>query len=219
MKRSIIVQGNILEFVSPGIIYESITVLSHPGGLDITPLGILPAGQVLIARLYPATQLAKKANSYYEACISFTQDPAIFYSIVEGDQRIELQPATSLHTPCVKTKGPRIESVIVRRKRWIEDGYIIYMKPVHVHVEKDIIAPYSRLLGCTVELLIAYTRVRHWSKGLGRDCDKARENYALLKNAAKCIERVSLGKNSERVLARILQRATQSLVTGSCYLP
>ena len=98
-----------------------------------------------------------------------TWDPRAFIGALRGS--LGLEPGTAIRGPCPAAPGPRVEAVVAGRER-LGDMLLLLLDPVHVD-PGSVFPGYSRLLGATVEALVAYTRVAFYSR-TGRCGDAAR---------------------------------------------
>jgi len=171
-------------------------------------------GDLLLAAIYPGTRLSGYAADAYEACIGFTSEPASYIEAVLGGHR--LAPPAAISTPCPAWTEIRIEAVIAARRRRSGERLVLYMQPIEVTVAGKP-APYTRALGCTIELLIAYTRTRFWSKRPAADCLEATKWYHRLMAALDCIEHTAGGDKVLLEKARNIAAAGhRALIESGC---
>jgi hypothetical protein len=204
--------------MKPGRIYETIAVLRGPGILYITPLGLAPAPHgALTARIYPGTRLREVAEEAYEACIGLTLEPQAYIDALTSPALLPLRPARAVSAPCPALPA-RIEAVIVARSREDETLHLL-LEPVHVEAERTLPA-YTRALGCTIEALVAATRVNYWSRQIPPKCGTASAQYRALKSALECASRGAPGDHGllER-LRSLLDSAAGYMAVHGCPPP
>jgi len=161
-------------------------VLRAPFNTVATPLGVRLVGEGLLeATIYPGTRLAHVAPQAYEACIGFSLEPSSFAKLLLNKDA-DMVPPRAVSTPCLGNTYLRIEAVIARRLR-SGDRWVLTLEPLFAYTAGTPPSPYTRALGCMVELLVAYTRVAYWSRQKPRGCREAQKWYTRLLQAADCI--------------------------------
>ena len=207
----------LLQLLSPGKVYESVTVLRTPLGIVVSPLGIWPRHDgTLIARIYPGTGLRRAAEAY-EACIGLTLDPLVFIDALV-DKRVDTREANALSTPCPATEA-NIEAIIEGRKREGE-LLVLLMKPIHLTIQLHRPSAYTRATGCTIELLIAATRAAYWARKTPPHCRKAASYYAAVIQALRCVEHTAPeDRKLTHSLQRIVQHVRKQVETHGCPVP
>jgi hypothetical protein len=192
---------------------ESVTVL---GGLDthITPLGIYYDNGVLKARIYPGTRLHRRHELYYEACISFpfTAEP-YYYAVISRD-RLKLRSSKTLHTPCPDYPSLTIEAVIARRER--ADSYIIVTFTPTDYYMWGLPKPYRRSLGCSVELLIALTRIAYWSSHRPANCPLIERLMRIVEDSLSCILHSTWAEDIHRLAVQAAELAYTHALAAGC---
>ena len=192
---------------------ESVTVL---GGLDtyITPLGVYYENGHLKARIYPGTKLHAKHALFHEACISFPFTPEPYYHAVISKHKLRLRSAKTIHTPCPAYPSLVIEAVIERRERQGE-FIIVTFTPTDYYMWGAPL-PYRRSLGCSIELLIALTRIAYWSSRRPVDCSIVERLYRIVEDSLNCILHSTWNENIHRLAARAAKLAYTHAVKAGC---
>ncbi len=193
-------------------VYETLTTLRAPGTTHTTPLGLRrEAGGRLSILIYPgARRLHTVAPEAYEACITLPQTPIPFFKALLGEP-VDVEKPAAISTPCPAGIQARIEAVITSRRR-VGEYIRLTVEPVHVEAGTPI--GYTRLHGASIELLVAYSRVAHWASV--RACRPAEENYALMLQASRLIERLDYSGAAKRYVSLLLSRAEELLVSAGC---
>lgn len=203
--------------LSPGVIYESLTVLSTPQDTYVTPLGVISTGKLIYARIYPDTRLSEIAREAIEACVALPSKPDLFYDYFES-RKLTLEDSRAIRAPCVSGSPLYIEAVIVKRRRWLGNGYMIYMEPVYVrYTGNRACEGYTRVMGCSIELLINYTRALHWSKKRPPDCTRAHAHLARVREALECIKRADLTGRLYSRARMLAEKAETNMALYGCY--
>ncbi|ABM80798.1 DUF447 domain-containing protein [Hyperthermus butylicus] len=184
----------------------------------MTPLGIYISDDRLAARLYPGTQLREEGETFYEACISFPVTPHPFYEAILGPPP-PLQPSKSLHVPCIAYPGIHVEAVVTARHR-VEPGFlIVYFDPVHVRIDGEAVHAYSRSYGCSIELLIALTRLRYWARTRPPSCHTVRKLLHVALDAYNCIVHATWSSKLHSHAAKALREAVVRAYETGCIAP
>jgi hypothetical protein len=192
---------------------ESITVL---GGLDIhvTPLGIYYNKGLLKAKIYPGTKLHECHERYYEACIAFPFTPEPYYYSILSKERLRLRSPKSIHTPCIAYPSIVIESVIAARER--KGEYIILtFIPVDHYIYGSPL-PYRRSLGCSIELLIAFTRIKYWASRKPTDCSIIEKLIRIVEDSFSCILHSTWNEHLHRLAAITAKLAFTHALKAGC---
>ena len=192
---------------------ESVTVL---GGHDIhvTPLGIYVADGLLKAKIYPGTRLRDMHEEYYEACISFPFTAEPYYEAVMFREKLRLRRAKTLHTPCPDYPSIAIEAVIARRARTGE-FIILTFEPIEAYVHGSPVA-YRRSLGCSIELLIALTRLQYYSSIRSHDCKFVRRLMVTVLTSYDCILHSTRNPTIHQYAWKAARRAANLAMSTGC---
>ncbi len=205
--------------VEEGYVYETVASLRSPAGIVVTPLGVTPRGGRLQARIYPSTRLSAAADNAYEACLSLPYSPHVYAYALLSPSRLSLEEPEAISTPCASPAPARIEAVIEKRLRG-SSYTVLYLSPIHVSIDGAAVRGYTRALGCMIEALIAYTRVRHWSRRLTRNCGLAERWHRALLYAAGCVEHSAPGSRQLLdIMARLKASALDMMAEGGCPPP
>ncbi len=195
-----------------GYILETVATIASPLRVFTTPLGLRPGPNgALYVKIYPGTKLHVYAQEAVEACLVAACRPETFLDAVE--HRLATTPAKTLHTPCPHAEGTRIEAIISARRR-MGSALVLVLEPLRV--EESCCPGYTRALGCTVEALIAYTRVLYWSRL--RRCKEAAAQLEALALALNCVAHVAPNSLLER-LNKLARRAAAVAATAGCPAP
>lgn len=116
----------------------------------------------MVARLYPGTRIYSLGYSVYEVCLAQPYNPLSYYNAVLK-HRVSLTPAKAIRAPCPEAEGPRVEAVVSARYTAASNTIVLVLEPILVE-EGSGWYTYARSLGCSIELLIAFTRLRHWAR-------------------------------------------------------
>gem|GEM_PF-2672275 len=170
--------------------WESVTVISSPLLQIISPLGIYTTKrgekEFLYTIVYPGTKLYNLALEATELCIKFPSDPLPFYLAVLGED-IQLLSSKAIRTPCIDYSGSRIEALVARREQ--VDNYIqLYLHPVYLEVDYQ--RPFTRLYGCSIEFLVAYSRIKYWLSKTTLEMDRIENLFNQLKASLLCLKRL-----------------------------
>lgn len=184
----------------------------------MTPLGIYVRGNTLTARLYPGTRLREEGETFYEACISFPAVPHPFYEAILGPSP-PLQPSETLHTPCIAYPGIHIEAVVAARQRDEPGFLILHFDPIHVRIDGKAVHSYSRSYGCSIELLIALTRLRYWTRTRPPSCSIVRRLLRIALDAYNCILHATWSSILHSYAARALREAVAKAYETGCIAP
>lgn len=200
---------------------ELLAVLQAPGEAMVTPLGIRREGGRLVARLYPGTRLQPLGYSVYEACLAQPYDPLSYYSAVL-EHSVELEPARAVHAPCPRAEGPRVEAIVSSRERAPGGFIVLWLDPIHVE-EGGGWALYSRSLGCSIELLIALTRLRFWARARSLTpeppCRTVRRLAYTVLESFDCILHSTWSPELHRAAARAAREALDNAYMTGCLAP
>jgi len=153
--------SSVIPFIPEQQYAELLAVLQAPSSFIVTPLGIKRERDHLVARLYPGTRVYSLGYSVYEVCLAQPYSPLSYYNAVLK-HGVSLIPAKAIHAPCPKAEGPRIEAVISARYTAANNTIVLVLEPILVE-EGSGWYTYTRSFGCSIELLIAFTRLRHWA--------------------------------------------------------
>lgn len=221
MKRSNAGSTTLLQkLLSNGYLYESVAVIGAPSWSKVTPLGTRAAGPVLIAKAYPGTTLARLARGAVWACIAYPCSAKPIYEALQGMP--PLRPARTLPINCPRIgegeAAAVVEAVVERRRRWLEDGCTLYLKPVHVE-KLGCSRPYTRADGCLVEAMIAYTRAVYWARKRPHGCRLAAQYYRqIVSLMTGCVNRTAPRGSWERDAAQTLAaQALRLLALNGCH--
>ncbi len=170
--------------------WESVTVISSPSLQIVSPLGIYTTEErekeFLYTLIYPGTKLYSLSLEATELCIRFPDDPLPFYLAVLGED-MQLVRSEAIRTPCIDYNGSRIETLVLRRER-LDEYMLLYLYPVNLKVEQQ--KPFTRLYGCSIELLVAYTRIKHLLTKTAHRGDYVEKLFNQLIAALVCLERL-----------------------------
>ncbi len=131
----------------------------------LTALGVFRAKSKYIGfRIYPGTRLAKAAEELVFLCLVQPRTPLPFYYAVLNKLEIRppLEPARAIPGQCVAEYTIRLEVVVKTRYRRNDGIMYIISEPVDIEVRHPI--TYVRAYGCSIEQLIALTRIRYYSR-------------------------------------------------------
>ena len=175
----------------------------------------------MVAKAYPGTTLARLAGDAVWACLAYPCSARPIYEALQG--RLPLRPARVLPIKCpYLMEGEAVivvEAVVERRKRWVENGYILYLSPIHIEELNGCRQPYTRANSCLVEAMIAYTRAVYWSHRRPHGCRTAAKYYQqLLDLLTGCINRTAPpGSWERRAAEKLADRALTMLALNGCH--
>ncbi len=181
----------------------------------VTPLGVEPAPEGLRAVIYPGTRL-RIALEAYEACLTASSDPEAYALAVRGKAASLTRPE-AIHTPCIRGDA-YIEAVVTARRRLDWGATELILEPITYRWEEPP-KPYTRLLGCTVEALIAATRIEYWSRQRPHGCTEAERQLEKALQALQSAQRATRG-NTEPLqpVLEIVAHACSNAATRGCPL-
>ncbi len=195
--------------------YETLATLQTPTGLVVTPLGVELDGDKLKAIIYPGTRLSA-ATDAYEACLTASSDPEA-YALAARGKPISLKPPEAIHTPCIRGDA-YIETVVTNRRRLDWGATELTLEPITYHWEEPP-KPYTRLLGCTVEALIAATRIEYWSRQRPSGCTEAEKQLEKALQALHAAQRATRGNTEPlRPALEVVIHACSNAATRGCPL-
>lgn len=202
--------------LNPRRFNESVTVIrSSDSSIMVTPLGIYRDNHILYADIYPGTRLYEKALEALEACIlfPFSIEP-FYYSMGIGDV-IRFSPAASISAPCPAYNGLVVEAVVVSRAR--RKGRLrLRLEPITSYV-RGTPKPYSRDYGCSIELLIALSRLRFWARNIRPiDCNIVTKLFDTAVQSFDCIRHATWDEELHSLGAKALYDAEKMLALSSC---
>jgi hypothetical protein len=189
------------------------------GLIRITPLGIYRQGNTIIARIFPGTRLYNDALKAYEACLVAPSTPILFYDAVLNKE-IKLMRPRSISTPCPHSEGLIIEAVVEGREKQKDGKYVIRFMPVYIYSASSTIKPYSRDYGCSIELLIAFTRIKFWSTKLRpTNCIEISRNLKKACIAFECILHATWDEELHRRAFEVLRLSYSYASMSGCPEP
>jgi len=196
-----------------------LAVLNIQGPSIVTPLGIRRNRDHLVVKLYPGTGIHELGYSVYEMCLAQPYNPLAYYAAVL-EHSVELVPAKSIHTPCPRVEGPRIEAVVASRYMESSGILTLVLEPILVLGGKEWFT-YSRSLGCSIELLIAFTRLRHWAKNriIQPPCTRIRQLVYTVLSSYDCIMHSTWNSEVHRVAATVAKSAIDHAFLTGCVAP
>lgn len=159
----------------------------------VTPLGVEATRNGLRAIIYPGTRLHAALDAY-EACLTASSDPVAYVLAARGEAASLVAPE-ALHTPCIRGDA-YIEAVVLARRRLDWGATELTLEPITYRWEEPP-KPYTRLLGCTVEALIAATRIEYWSRRRPSGCTEAARQLDRALQALHCAQRATRGDTEQ----------------------
>ena len=195
---------------------ESVTVLRlSDSSILVTPLGIYIDNRILYANVYPGTRLSQKAPEAYEACILFPFDVKPFYYSLNIGKRIETRRAQYIPTPCPKYDGIVVEAVITARAKK-GDKLRLALTPLASYIRGEP-KPYSREYGCSIELLIALSRIKFWASSIRPiPCSKLVELFDTVTGSIQCILHATWDEEVHRLALTAAKEAEKWLLLSGC---
>lgn len=201
-------------WLKPGVFFEFVAVIASDTTMT-APLGLYkPASSPRpIIRIFPGTRLSTHASEAYELCMVSPYDVAAFYDALRGV--LALHRARSLGIDCPRAEGVVVEAVVAGRRREGE-LVVLELEPVDTYYS-GLPRPYTRLYGCTVELLIAWSRLKYWASRVRPvDCGAVAGAARQAEAAADCISRAAPGSRLRHEAARILAEAEAYAASTGC---
>ena len=187
--------------------FETIVLLRDNESLYATPLGVKVEDGLLKTRVFPDTKLHDLMLSSPLALLCFTLDPIIFYL------------ATIKHTiDCKKCNLLLLVEVTGRKSYCSYCTTQFTLHPVAIVDSQCKSQPYTRILGCLIELLILYSRTRHFVdhplKATSLDCKSA---CRIVKTSLNCIEHTTQNNTLLDIAERLTENITKQLYMLGCY--
>ncbi|NPA05115.1 MAG: DUF447 family protein [Crenarchaeota archaeon] len=198
-----------------GFVYEAIAVFRGPDGIYAAPVGVWIEEGSFRARIYPGSRLAEYFTREHTVCICFTLDPTLFYKSLIL-HRIDAEPGLCSQAYCPANCSLAVECSIDDRPR----PPCTAVEPVTVRLTPlccrhgSRCTGYSRVLGCSIELLIAVSRITYFARI--RACSEAAKWCTLGRVALNCIKHTDRRGTIARVAEEVLRRAVDLAEASSC---
>jgi len=203
--------------LAPRRFNESVTVLRLiDSSILVTPLGIYIDGEKFYANIYPGTRLSEKAPKAYEACILFPFNvKPFYYSSLNIGKNIETREPRYISTPCPNYDGILVEAVITARTRR-GDKLRLELAPLASYTRGEP-RPYSRDYGCSIELLIALTRIKFWASSTRPiPCNKLVKLFSIVIDSLQCILHATWDEEIHRLAITAAKEAEKWLHLSGC---
>lgn len=166
--------------------------------------------------MYPGTSLRRSIEEAVDACITAPREPAVYYNaIMKQNLQIRLKYGEAVSSPCIDNYLLRVEAVIAERKRLPDNRLEVFFDPLLAEAGKPV--PYSRLYGCLVEMLIAFTRIKVFQRT--KACKRLIDLYRVIVQGYKCVLHSSTEEEYHSMAFNLLKQAATALMLAGCCSP
>ena len=189
--------------------FETIVLLRDNESLYATPLGIRVENGLLKARVFPDTKLYDLMINSPLALLCLTLDPILFY-LATLKHSIDYNKCSLL----------LLVEITSRKSHCSHCATQFTLHPIAI-IETNSqskLQLYTRVLGCLIELLILYSRAKHFVdyplKATSLDCE---HNCKIITTSLDCIERATQNSMLLDMVKRLVENITKQLYILGCY--
>ncbi|HIQ10543.1 MAG TPA: DUF447 family protein [Pyrodictium sp.] len=190
--------------------FETIVLLRDNESLYATPLGVKVEDGLLKARVFPDTKLYNLMINSPLALLCLTLDPILFYL------------ATLKHSiDYSKCNLLLLVEVTSRKSHCSYCATHFTLRPIAMIETRSSqckLQLYTRVLGCLVELLIVYSRVKHFVnnplEATSLDCE---HSCKIITVSLDCIKRATQNRMLLDVVKRLVENIIKQLYILGCY--
>jgi len=195
-------------------VYEAVSVFRRGVSIYAAPVGVWVEGRSLKVKLYPGTMMTRLFTEEPTVCICLPNNPIIFYEALL-EHRVTCREAACSQSPCPLCCSVAMECSIEGRSNTLPASPItLTLTPLCCTLNYTP-TPYTRLMGCSVELLIAATRIKYFASV--RRCAETWDWCRRGAYALECIRHASRGVNTVRRLAeRVFAEAASLAEEKGC---
>jgi hypothetical protein len=208
------------EILEPDSYNEGIATAILGGRIFSVPLGVYfeRSSCNLYSRFFEGTILYRAADEVYELCVSFPYDARPFFSVLSGNPQSYSTP-TAIHTPCLKVEGGvQLELAVLKRVK--EDDHLrVLLVPLHAKRVGYSGRAYARWVGCSIELLVAYSRIKFWSSRRPPPCRLLQELLRTVRSSLSCVERSTKDLTIIKEARKFAERSTVYFLLSGCAPP
>ncbi|HIQ55494.1 MAG TPA: DUF447 family protein [Pyrodictium sp.] len=187
--------------------FETIVLLKDGETVYATPLGVKVENGLFKARVFPDTKLYSLILNTPLALLCFTLDPLTFYL------------ATIEHTiDCSKCNLLLLVEITDRKSYCSCSAVQFTLNPVAIVNLQYRPQPYTRILGCFIELLVLYSRAKHFIvyplKATSMNCESF---CRTIRTSLDCIEHATQNTTLLGMAKRLTENIIKQLYILGCY--
>ena len=128
---------------------------------------------------------------------------------------VKMQKPQYISTPCPSYDGILVESVITARTRR-RDKLRLELTPLISYIRGEP-TPYSRDYGCSIELLIAFSRIKFWATSIRPvPCNNLRSFFNVVITSVQCILHATWDEEVHRLALTTAREAEKWLLLSGC---